>query len=141
MWLPTLLLVFAFSSLIPPPVHFLGGLWSHLQGIVSVGLSLLKPDIYEEALNKAFLTCQATRLRHTTEVCWPSTRNIRFFIAPQELPVSPNVLEDLAKENEGKHDKLGRFRPQQQIAIAGNNKDSISSAVKGCGHSFHPSFK
>lgn len=59
MWLPTLVILFAFSSFVPPWVHFVGGLWSHLQGAVSAGVSVLKPDIYAAVM--AFLTCRSCR--------------------------------------------------------------------------------
>lgn len=56
MWLPTLLILFALASFVPPWVQFVGGLWSHLQGLVSAVVSLMKPDIYKAIMN--FLTCQ-----------------------------------------------------------------------------------
>ena len=66
MWIPTLLILFAFSSFLPPWVHFLGGLWSHLQGAVSAVISLLKPDIARAVYR--FVTCYS---------CQPSTRKRR----------------------------------------------------------------
>jgi hypothetical protein len=56
MWLPTLLLLFVISTWLPPWAHFAGGTWSHLQGALSAGVSLLKPDIYQAVKN--FVTCQ-----------------------------------------------------------------------------------
>lgn len=50
MWLPGLLLLFVMSAWIPPWVQWSGGAWSHLQGLVSALLSLLKPDIWKAVL-------------------------------------------------------------------------------------------
>jgi energy-converting hydrogenase Eha subunit A len=56
MWLPTLFTLFILYKYMSPMGNFLGGLWSHLQGAVSAGVSLLKPDIYSAF--KSFVTCQ-----------------------------------------------------------------------------------
>ena len=45
MWLPTFAILFFFGSLLPPWAHWSGGTWSHLQGAVSAGVCLWKPDI------------------------------------------------------------------------------------------------
>jgi hypothetical protein len=56
MWLPTFIMLFMVASGLPPLAHFVGGTWSHLQGAVSAGVSLLKPDIRNAV--QRFVTCQ-----------------------------------------------------------------------------------
>lgn len=55
MWIPTVLTLFILTPYMSPLANFVGGLWSHLQGAVSAGLSLLKPDVY--AAVRASMTC------------------------------------------------------------------------------------
>ena len=59
MWLPTMILLFVIPSYGPTWVHFLGGLWSHLQGAVSMAVSLMKPDIASAV--KHLLLCQCEK--------------------------------------------------------------------------------
>ena len=47
MWLPGLLLLFVTAAWLDPWVQWAGGVWSHLQGMVSALVSLLKPDVWE----------------------------------------------------------------------------------------------
>ena len=56
MWLPTFLLLFVAGSWLPPWVHWVGGTWSHLQGAVSMSISLMRKDI-RRAVSR-FLKCQ-----------------------------------------------------------------------------------
>jgi hypothetical protein len=56
MWVPTLLLLFVFSTWLPPWAHFVGAMWCHWQGAFSAGVSLLKPDIYQAVKN--LVTCK-----------------------------------------------------------------------------------
>jgi hypothetical protein len=58
MWVPTFILLFIVAPWVPPSVHFAGGTWSHMQGIVSAGVSLFKPDIGNAV--QRFVTCQCT---------------------------------------------------------------------------------
>lgn len=58
-WLPTLLVMFAFTSFVSPTLHYIAGLWSHLQGGVSALLCLLKPDIFEAV--KRLYSCPRRR--------------------------------------------------------------------------------
>ena len=59
MWIPTVIALFMLLGKLSPTTVYLGGLWSHLQGAVSAGVSMLKPDIF--AAVKAFVTCQPDR--------------------------------------------------------------------------------
>ena len=54
-WVPYFLLLFVLSTWVPHYGHFIGGTLTHLQGVVSAGVSLLKPDIYYAV--KSFVTC------------------------------------------------------------------------------------
>ena len=56
MWLPTCVLLWMAASYLPTSVQFAGGTWSHLQGAVSAGVSLLKPDIFRAFRN--FMCCR-----------------------------------------------------------------------------------
>lgn len=56
MWIPTVVTLFMLPGKISPTTAYLGGLWSHLQGAVSAGVSMLKPDVYIAV--RAFVTCQ-----------------------------------------------------------------------------------
>lgn len=56
MWVPTLVLIFAVPAYLPSWAAFLSGLWSHLQGAVSMAVSLMKPDILKSV--KQLLMCQ-----------------------------------------------------------------------------------
>ena len=55
-WIPYFVLLFCFATLVPPSVHFVGGTLSHLQGMISAAVCLLKPDILFAV--KRFLTCK-----------------------------------------------------------------------------------
>jgi hypothetical protein len=55
MWLPTFIILFAAGNWLPPWAHWAGGTWSHLQGAVSAGVSLMKPDIMNAV--QTFLVC------------------------------------------------------------------------------------
>jgi hypothetical protein len=57
MWIPTLIILFIVVSGVPTSVLFAGGTWSHLQGAVSAGLSLMKPDIKDAVKN--FVLCRS----------------------------------------------------------------------------------
>ncbi|CAB9531648.1 expressed unknown protein [Seminavis robusta] len=56
MWIPTFVLLWVAGPWLPPWLHFAGGTWSHLQGAVSAGFSLMKPDILNAV--KCFLFCR-----------------------------------------------------------------------------------
>ena len=55
-WVPYMVLVFMFATWMPTEVHFYGGTLSHLQGVISAGLCLLKPDVYFAV--KRFFSCR-----------------------------------------------------------------------------------
>jgi hypothetical protein len=55
MWLPALVFLFIVSAWVPHWVVWAGGAWSHMQGLVSTALSLMKPDIGQTTRN--FVTC------------------------------------------------------------------------------------
>ena len=54
MWMPHLVLCLAGTGY--PWAVFAGGTWGHFQGVVSAGLSLTKPDVYQAV--RKFLRCQ-----------------------------------------------------------------------------------
>ena len=56
MWIPAFILMFIAATWLPPWAHYAGGTWSHLQGAVSAGVSLYKPDIWDAVVQ--FVTCQ-----------------------------------------------------------------------------------
>jgi hypothetical protein len=55
MWLPSLIFIF-FIPWVNHWAAWVGGAWSHLQGLVSAGVSLMKPDIW--AAFQAFVCCK-----------------------------------------------------------------------------------
>lgn len=59
MWLPSIILGFVLP--IKPAYFFGGGAWSHLQGGVSAGVALMKPDI-KHAVQR-FITCRCCEAR------------------------------------------------------------------------------
>uniref|UniRef100_A0A7S4MG28 G-protein coupled receptors family 1 profile domain-containing protein n=1 Tax=Odontella aurita TaxID=265563 RepID=A0A7S4MG28_9STRA len=56
MWLPVVILIFGVAMK-NYWLSFVGGTWSHLQGFVSVGVSLTKPDVKRAVLS--FVTCRS----------------------------------------------------------------------------------
>ena len=56
MWVPTVIVLWFPGPWLTPAGHFGGGTWSHLQGAVSAGFSLMKPDVW--AAVQKFLCCR-----------------------------------------------------------------------------------
>jgi len=56
MWLPVVILIFGVA-MNNYWLSFMGGTWSHLQGFVSVGVSLTKPDVKRAVLS--FVMCRS----------------------------------------------------------------------------------
>jgi hypothetical protein len=65
MWIPTLVILFVVTTGVPTSVLFAGGTWSHLQGAVSAGLSLMKPDIKDAVKN--FVLCRSCHGNEETD--------------------------------------------------------------------------
>jgi hypothetical protein len=58
MWLPGLLFLFVTAAWLDPWVQWAGGAWSHLQGLASALVSLLKPDIWKAVVD--FWCCRTS---------------------------------------------------------------------------------
>jgi hypothetical protein len=62
MWLPAFVFLFVVSAWVPHWVVWAGAGWSHMQGLVSTALSLMKPDIGQAARN--CVTCEYEGQEH-----------------------------------------------------------------------------
>jgi hypothetical protein len=66
MWLPGLLFLFVTSAWLDPWVQWAGGAWSHLQGLASAMVSLLKPDIWKAVRDFWCCTSDEVLIGHPT---------------------------------------------------------------------------
>ena len=102
MWGPFFLLNFVFALWMPTWVMFFGGIFSHLQGPASAGVSLLKPDIYVAVQD--FLHCKCgcfhspalcdkdqEEVREEFQDVGRSARHVSLSVPPDETSVSTTI--------------------------------------------------
>ena len=88
-WGPYFLLNYLLASVVPTWVIYVGGTLSHLQGPVSAGVSLMKPDIWHAV--RRFWTCQCDWFRE--EDSNKESSSIPIIAVSDENNSSSNVIQ------------------------------------------------
>ena len=102
MWGPFFLLNFVFALWMPTWVMFFGGIFSHLQGPASAGVSLLKPDIYVAVQDLLHCKCccfhspalcdkDQEEVREEFQDVGRSARHVSLSVPPDETSVSTTI--------------------------------------------------
>ena len=126
MWVPGFLFVFATSAWIDPWLMWAGGIWSHLQGIASAVVCLLKPDIYQAT--KDFVTCAIwSNNPHPKDLTSWELRVSRNVSRRHSEIISPSTLKMLAAAQQATEDAI-ECGNQLELDVDKSEQDVVCSS-------------